>query len=141
MILPLVALTDTVASGLLHAPPPGVFVRMVIAPGQTNSVPPKVDGSGSTDMAAMDNEEPQLLEVTYETFTIPEANPVSMPLLLIVALAVLEDVQVPEPELDKAIVVPTHTPDGPVIGPGDDGNAETVVAKVAATVPQPLVTV
>lgn len=46
--LPLLAVTLTVASVLLHVPPPGLFVNVVIAPGHTVSTPLIVAGAAFT---------------------------------------------------------------------------------------------
>jgi hypothetical protein len=64
---------------------------------------------------------------------VPAANPVTTPVLLIVAIVGDELTQVPVPPSLRVVVDPTHTLAVPVIGPG---TGRTVTVAVAFTPPQ-----
>ena len=72
---------------------------------------------------------------------VPAATPFTEPEALTVAAAVLVLLHTPPvvPSLND-VVEPAHTVAAPLIEPAD-GNGLTVITRVAATVPQPLVTV
>ncbi len=72
---------------------------------------------------------------------VPAVMPVTMPLVPIVAIDVDTELQTPPPAaLLKVVVLPSHTVAVPVIAPALVA-ALTVTMLVAATEPQPFVTV
>ena len=78
----------------------------------------------------------------YSIASVPEAIPVTTPPLLTVARAVFVDDHTPPlPVVESVILFPSQMDDAPVIVPGSPGSGDTVTIAVAATLPQPFVTV
>jgi hypothetical protein len=73
-------------------------------------------------------------------FATPPATPVTVPVLLTLAVVALDELQTP-PETDAVSIVvdPEHTAVAPLIVPAE-GSPITETAMVSVEVPQPLVT-
>jgi hypothetical protein len=112
-----------VTSLLLHLPPPGRSLSVVVAPAQIVVVPVIEEGSGLMVSALVAK---QPVGNVYVRVVAPFATPLTMPLPEpIVATLVLLLVQVPLPDTSlKVTVDPTHTFADPVI---EAGKAFTVI--------------
>jgi hypothetical protein len=127
----------------LHVPPPTLSDSVIVAPTFTEDEPVIVPalGKGIIVTVWVAVAVPQLLLTVYDIAVVPAAKPVTIPVLPTVAIDGPEDDHVP-PEIASVsvIVLPAQTVDGPVMTPAL-GEALTVNTFVAATLPQPFVTV
>jgi hypothetical protein len=137
---PLIVAIDVLL--LLQTPPGAPSVNVVVEPTHTLVAPTIVPatGKGLTVIGSVATAVPQALVTEYEMVVLPADTPVTIPVLLTVAIAVLLLLQTPPgaPSVN-VIVEATHTLVAPVIVPGT-GNTLTEKDKVAAAVPQELVT-
>jgi hypothetical protein len=127
---------------LLQVPPDTLAVRLVAVPAQTVGSPKMSieDESAFTVTVLVATAVPQPLETVYDITAVPAATPVTTPELLIVAIPVEPELQVPPLTALLSVVVPAMlTVDVPVMVPAD-GAALTVTIFVAVAVPQPLET-
>ena len=116
---------------LLHVPPAGVPLRVVVLLTHTASVPLIAVGSGFTVTTAVAR---QPVESVYDISEVPAATPVITPAASMVATAGVPLLQVPPVLTVLAVVVWfTHTVRVPVIA---DGSGFTVTT---AVVGQPVV--
>jgi hypothetical protein len=112
-VLPIVA-EDVVL--LLHVPPDGLVLKVVVRPTQTVLLPVIAVGTGltNTDLVAM-----QPVGSIYVMVGVPPATPVTTLLVPMVASAVLLLLHTPPVVVSLNVVVrPTHTVAIPVIGAG-----------------------
>jgi len=128
---------------LLHTPPATPSVSVIAEFTHTAAAPeivPEV-GNALTVIAFVAVALPQLAVVAlYEMVTAPPDTPVTTPVLLTVARAVLELLHTPVEDVSESVIVePTQTDDAPEIAPAS-GRALTVTALVTVVVPQLLVT-
>jgi len=132
-------------ASLLQAPPIAALVSAVADPAQTVAVPAMVPalGSGLTVTTVVETALPQLLLAVNDIVAVPEATPVTTPLVFTVAVAGEDELHEPSPTEAARVsvtVVPAHIGDVPLIAPAM-GNGLTVIVRVAFAVPQLLVTV
>jgi hypothetical protein len=125
---------STVAKELfddVHEPPETVSDKEIEAPTQTEEAPVTVPakGAGSTVTVFVAIPLPHALDSEYEISTVPAETPVTIPVLPTVAIAALDDDQVPPVVvLLKVMVLPAHTKDAPVIVPADDNGLTVTFA-------------
>lgn len=128
---------------LLHVPPVTAFVSVVLLPVQTTELPeivPAVTGLLTTTVCVA-NAVPQLPETVYEISTVPVAKPVTLPVVLTVAIDVLLLLHVPPLTASvKVMLLPTQTTPGPEMVPAD-ADVPTETLYVTRDVPQLLVMV
>jgi hypothetical protein len=123
-VLPIVA---TPVLALVHVPPVGVELNVVVAPVHTLIVPVMAVGCVLTVTAAAAKQPPVNV---YVIFDVPELTPVTIPVLPIVATPVLALVQVPpDGEELNVVVAPVHTLIVPVIAVGCVLTVTTAAAK------------
>jgi hypothetical protein len=134
----------TAALDVVHTPPDVVLVKIVVEPIHALVVPPIAASVGNaltfTTACAFDVQ--PFVVTVYVIVADPAATPVTTPVELTVATAVLDEVQTPfAVALASAVVEPAHTSVVPVIA-ATTGIALTVTAVVTDAVqPLPLVTV
>jgi hypothetical protein len=114
VIKPVFVIVATALLELLQVPPV-VGEILVVAPTHIELGPfNTVIGLGLTVITPVGRETQPALLVKVNV-TIPSATPVTTPLLVTVAIAGLELVQVPPVDGDSCVVPPIHTLSGPVI--------------------------
>lgn len=101
---------------LVHAPPEGVLLSVVVVVVQTVAVPVIAEGVMFT---VNGNATPQPAAEVYDMFNVPLEMPVTTPDVLIVPNAVLVLLQVPPGVASARVTVdPTQTLDAPVMAAG-----------------------
>jgi hypothetical protein len=130
----------TVVVLLVHSPPGTASVNAVLSPVHKEALP-VIGNLGLTVIILL---AVQLPPIEYVMVAVPPATPLTTPVPLIVATAVLLLVQPPPPGASLSVIVsPWHTDDGPVIIPGVALTVTVVVAVqpkeyVINTVPAPV---
>ena len=116
---------------LVHVPPVGVELNVVVEPIQTDAVPVIAAGEALTVTVANDS---QPVPKEYVIVAVPAATPDTTPVVeFTVAVPVAPLVHVPPVgEQLNVVVDPAHTASVPVIAPGD---VFTVTARVAKQPP------
>ena len=100
----------------LHVPPGVALLSVVVAASQTVAVPVMPDGNGCTVTIAVAMQPVAAVKVMA---AVPTATPVTVPVPLMVATAVLPDAHVPAPgPLARTDVKPLHTESPPEIAVG-----------------------
>jgi hypothetical protein len=131
--VPIVALATEL---LDHVPPVDVFVRVVVAPGQTVSIPP-IAGGGANTVTVVVTLQPAV--VWYMMSAVPAVMPVTLPLLALTDTVGSELLHTPpDGVVVRLINDPGHTGATPVIGAGV---GLTNIGQLATATPHPLVTV
>ena len=129
---------------LLHVPPElPVDDRAVVAPTQTLAVPvtDPAEAIALTVITEVAAAVPQLFVTVYEIVVVPAATPVNRPPVPTVAAEVFVLLHTPPPVMSESVIEAlVQTVEAPLILPAEEA-ALTVIVLVAATVPQPLVTV
>ena len=99
-----------------HVPPAVASVILVVTPSQTLLAPLIVPaaGCGLTVIVTLSTRLPQLLVIVFLITTLPDATPVTTPVVL-TEPADPTRLQVPEGMLVNGIVVPAHTLVAPLI--------------------------
>jgi hypothetical protein len=123
---PVPATTDALVLTVLHAPPVGVPVSVVVEFSHTSIVPVIVPGNGFTNTGAVAT---QPVDSMYVMMLVPEATPVTTPVDdTTVATAVVPLLHVPPVVvLFSVVVIPTQTFVTPVMFAG---NGFTVTSAV-----------
>lgn len=111
---------------LLHVPPSGVLVSVIVDCSHTTDGPPIADGSGFTSTTAVREHPPTPIHIMV---TVPALIPVTTPVADIVATAGLLLLQVtPGVVVLRTVVPPAHKFMVPVIGAGSGLTVSIVVA-------------
>ena len=117
---------------LVHVPPDGVALNVVVPPIQTPGVPLIADGTGFIVSTLNAETPPHGVGIESMIVTVPADTPVTIPVVApTVATAVLELYHVPVVVLESVVVAPTHTDELPVTVPGVPHNG------LMSTIPPP----
>jgi len=126
-----------------HTPPGVALARVIVPPTATDEAPVIVPAAGAalTVTMCVAATLPQVPVDVNEIIAVPEAMPVTVPVVLTVALAGALLLHTPPlTELERRVVLPVHTVEAPLMVPASTG-AATVTVVVAVAVPQVLDTV
>jgi hypothetical protein len=128
---------------VLQVPPLAELLNEVVLPAQTVAVPviaPAL-GSGLTVTICVATAVPQLFVTVYDIIAVPADMPVTIPVVLAIAMPTAPVLQIPPlAELLNEVVLPAQTVAVPVMVPAS-GSGLTVTICVATAVPQLFVTV
>ena len=128
---------------LVHVPPEAVSDKVIADDWQTVVKPEIIPGAanGFTVTVRRAAAVPHALVTVYDITAVPAETPVTAPVTLTVATAVLLELQVPpEAPSTRVIMSPTHTEYGPEMLP-PDASVSIATGIEAETVPQLFVTV
>jgi len=121
---PVLLIVATEPELLLQIPPGTVDVRLAVPLMHITDTPVMVPADVAlTVITCVAVALPQPVYTVYVIVAVPAAIPVAMPVLLTVAIAGVEDVQIPPvvPVAVSVVAAPTHIDDVPVMVPGDGG--------------------